>query len=303
MFEDTDYKEDEPTVGIKISSGAHVLNYTLDFSDQPLSSDLETTELPIMGKSYYVLDNWTTGTPKLTLLDAAVDTTLAEGETTTLEVDGTTYECSISFIGTTEVKLKVNGETTNSLQESETYKLTDGSYVGVKDISVQDYAGGIKQVEFSIGSGKLVLTDGSDVELNDESITDLSCNITRTTTKLSSITIIWNAENDLFITEDSEITMPGFEVVKLSYAGMNYPAEEVIKVDASDTYITLDDFPLKDTLADIDILYGNGSKFTGIGKDATNLLVTANDTILTFDGDTDEYFVASWSDGSDAESL
>ena len=152
MFDDDDYKTDSPTVGFNIPSGITVLNYTLDFSDEPLIMDLVTTDLPFMGKTYYVLSNSTSNANLiLTLLDSASDTILSEGESTTMTVEGTAYAVTINYISGTEIKLTVNGETTNSLAEGGTYKLSDGSYVGIKDIMYTSKDTGISKVEFSIG--------------------------------------------------------------------------------------------------------------------------------------------------------
>ncbi len=299
MFEDNDYKEDVPTIGFKISSGSTVLTYQLAFSDSLLMTDMPTTDLPIMGKEYYVLSNTST---TLTLLDSAVETTLSEGETTT--VDGKTVV--LDFISSTEVKFSVDGVSTTSLAEGGTRKLADGSWIGVKDITAQDYAGGIKKVEFSIGKGKLKLTDNDvEVQINDVTISGLESDFDLTANVLSNIELAWKASDDLFIAEDTAITMPGFEVVSMSFGGLNYPAEETIQVQqGGELYAVLENFPLKDGAADINFLYATtAGTFAGLGKDADNQLVTsADDTNLSFDADTDDYFVVSWSDGSDAES-
>tara|TARA_Y100000310_G_scaffold76463_1_gene72950 strand:+ start:2252 stop:4594 length:2343 start_codon:yes stop_codon:yes gene_type:complete len=302
MFENNDYKEDEPSLGSIITSSANVFNYTLDFTDNPLWGDLDTSELPLMGKEYYVLSY--AENVSLTLLDSAVTTTLSEGESTTLNVGGISYDISIAFIGTSTVKLDVNGELTNSLAASETQKVATGAYVGVKSIDVQDYAGGIKTVEFSIGSGKVKLTDGSDIEINEDSVSNMVANFSSAESKLQKIILQWNADDDLFIAEDSEITMPVFEAVKVSYTGMNFPAMEIVEVkEGSAEYIQLSNFPLKDSVEDINILYRNssGTGYRGIGKDDDNQLAT-NGTFLTFSAYAHDYFVASWSDGNDAES-
>jgi len=308
MFNDNDYKKDTPTVGIKISNNDAILNYTLDFSDEPLFTDLATTDIPLIGKSYYVL-TVAAANNSLTLLDSAVDTVLAEGETTTLDVEGTSYEVAINFIGATpEVKLEVNGEVTNSLNEAETYKLSDGSYIGIKDILYNSKDTGISKVEFSIGSGKLKLTHGSDIEMNDDSVSNMRAFIGNTSTgKLSNIILDWSADDELFVAEDSEVLMPGFEAVKLSYGGLTAQESETIKVspDGNNNFI-LEDFPLKDSTEDIVFFYFDGVNFTMIGKDADELLRTSGSSgvnaQIVFDGDTDAYFVASWSDGDDAES-
>ncbi len=302
MFEDNDYKTDEPTVGIYIANGDNVMNYTLDFTDDPLWSDLATSNLPFMGKSYYVLSNGTIA-DELTLLDSAADTILSEGETATLSVEGTPYEVAINFISSTETKLTVNGETTNSLEEAQTYKLSDGAYLGVKDIMYTAKTGAISKVEFSIGLGKLKLTNGTDIELNEETVSDLWVLFTNSTTKLTSIKIVWDAEDDLFITEDSMITMPGFEAVKMSFGGLTYPGEEEIKVEYDgDESIVLKNFPLKDSTESINILYFNTTNYTLVGKDSNEILRTSGNSTLTFNENTDEWFVASWNDSQDHES-
>lgn len=308
MFEDNDYAEDEPTIGFRIPAGYNVLNYTLEFSDQPLIDDLTTTNLPIMGKQYYVLSNSSSGANLiLTLLDSAESKTLVEGITAT--VSG--KEVSISFVSSTETILMVDGVATNSLTEGQTQKLSDGSYVGIKDILYNSKDGGLSSVEFSIGSGKLKLTSGSEVQINDQAISGLSSVMVNasgalgtSTATLTSIELEWEADNDLFITENGSITMPGFEAVKLSFAGVTYPSSEVTEVtQGGDTYAVLDNFPLKDGPADIAFLYGTtAGTFAGIGKDANNKLITSNTTSVTFDQDTDEYFIVSYASTTEGES-
>jgi hypothetical protein len=300
MFEDNDYKEDTPTVGFRITSGSTVLTYQLTFSDALLMSDTPTTDLPIMGKNYYVLSNTST---TMTLLDSAEEAVLSEGETVTIGGKS----ASIEYISATEVKLNVDGEVTRSLEETNTHKLSDGSYLGIKDIMHDSKQGSISKVEFSLGSGKLKLTDGDiEVQINDETISGLESDFSLSGDTLSNIELAWKADEDLFVTEDTAITMPGFEVVSLSYGGLNYPFEETIEVkQGGDLYAVLEDFPLKDGAADINFLYAAASgAFSGIGKDATNQLLTARSGAnMTFNDDnTHDYFVASWSDSNDAES-
>ena len=301
MFDDNDYKVDEPSIGIKLASSADVLTYTLEFSEEPLISDMPTTDLTIMGKDYYVLAATAT---KLTLLDSAADAIVAEGETTTITAGGKTYTVSIEFVDTNSAKLNVNGEITNDIAAAETYKLDDGAYLGMKEILYSAKDTGISKVEFSIGNGKLVLENGYDVEMNEDSINGLTSTITNNSLSLTSVAIDWNTEDEVFITEDSVATMPGFEAVSLAFGGLNYPAEESIEIgyDGSEGLV-LSSFPLKDSVEDINLLYSNstGTSFIGIGKDAENKLVTGTTTV-TFDGDDTSYFVASWTDGRDSES-
>ncbi len=305
LFSDNDYNDSEPTVGIRIPNGANVLNYTLTFTDSPYWKDLATSTLPLMGKNYYVLSTGSNNNT-ITLLDSANSVLMSEGETKTVSVNGKSYNIKVDFIGDNQVKLTVNGESTNVLTESSSpYGLSDGSYVGVKNILYTSKTGASSQVEFSIGSGELKLTNNSEVELNSNTITGLSATLTNSSGKLSSITLVWNADDDLFVAEGHPVTMPGFKSVTLSYTGLNYPTTEKIMLENSgDSVIQLNNFPLKDSTEDIDLAYINqtSGNFSGLGKDSNNKLVVSTGNTLTFDGDTDSYFVASYDNSRDSES-
>jgi hypothetical protein len=303
-FEDSGYKQDVPTVGFQIDNGDFIMNYTLDFTDNPDWADLETSDIVIMGKTYYISDITTNTT--IELLDSSSTTILNEGETETLSVGGKTYEVTINFIGSNDVKLQVNGEITNSLSEGQTYRLSDGSYVGIKDISVQDFQGGTRLVEFSIGNGKIELTHGQTVEMNEEDVQGLTAYLTSSGVQLSQIVIEWEADDDLFVTEDSTVTMPGTEAVMLSYTGLTVPEMEEFTVEKDgDTVLRLTDFPIQDSVVDIDLLYGNGTIYQGVGSAAGEGLQTTNGSILNYDSsdDSSRYFILTYDDGgTDAES-
>ncbi|MBL7058947.1 hypothetical protein ISS08_00650 [Candidatus Pacearchaeota archaeon] len=300
MFEDSDYMDDVPTVGMKIADGAQVLNYTLTFSSDPYWKDMVSTNLNLMGTNYYILAKNAANT-SLTLLDSAEGVTLEEN--TPVTVNGKTV--SVSFIDADEVILNIDGVDTNKLMETETQKLTDGSYVGIKNILYDVRDGQLSSVEFSIGSGRLILATGTDVKMNDDYITGLST-VLSGTSQLSSIKLVWAANDDQFVTEDMEYTMPGFETLKMLYTGMVYPASESIKVenDGSDK-IVLKNFPLKSGEADIQILAWDATNdwFDVIGEEASGKeLLSTNATNLTYDTDLHDWVIASWSQGSDSES-
>ncbi len=316
QFTDSKYNDREPSLGVKINNNDHVLNYTISFSTQPESDvsgtdlvDFETTTLDFLGKTYYVsdFDNSTTGT--ITLLDTANSAVVNEGETTTVTVGDKKYEVSISFISTSEVKLSVNGELTNSLQEGQSRKLSDGTYVGIKDISARDVAGTIASVEFSLGSGKLELSaDGDEIELNDVIIDGVKSWVTRGTAsggkeKLKSIELEWKADGNLFIAPDSSVTIPGFESIKLSMLELVVPMEEVIDISWEGDDSMEISIPLEDGIANFNFLYANSSgEFIGLGRSATEKLVTSNTTSLSFNMTSDEWFIASYEGTSESES-
>ena len=319
-FADNDYNEKEPTVGFHIADSTFVLNYSLDFTTDAESdvsssgdlSDFETTDLNILGKNYYILDaqNSTAAANfgKFTLLDSANTAIVAEGDTQTISVGDTSYEASINFISTSSVKLDINGQVTNSLAVGETYKLSDGTYVGVKDILYNSKDTGISKVEFSIGSGKLEIQDGNDIEFNDDAISGLEGRFVRGTPSgnkqvLDRLVIEWSVSDEAFITDNSAIEMPGFKAVKFSMGNFVVPSAELTKVnyDGDDSIDLV--LPIKDGDATFNILYANATgEFSGIGKDATSLLRTSHTNQITFNESTDSWFVATYNTTSDAQS-
>lgn len=317
-FSDSEHNDRTPSVGINVSSDTAVLNYTLQFTtaaESAVSSanrltDFETTNLNILGKSYYVLkadnatNNW-----KFTLLDAASSAIVKEGETKTATVGAKNYEIAIDFISTSEVRLRVNGEVTKALAELETYKLSDGTYIGIKDIAARDVAGALGSVELSIGTGKLELTNGQAVVLNDKSISQVLSYITPATSsgstrKLQSITLEWKTDDKEFITPDTELVMPGFGAVKLAMGKFYQPAQEVTEVaNGGSDYMQIET-TIRDGDVTIPILYANASgEFAGIGRDANNRLTTSpgSNILYNYTGG-DRYMVASWNSTTDSES-
>jgi len=311
LFSDSDYKADTPTIGFKVADGAKILTYKLEFtSNNPAFADLDNSDIVIMGKTYRVIGH--TGTNSVTLLDSANSGIVKEGETNTISAGGKNYDVSISSISGSaddpKVKLTVAGETTNSLVVGDTYKLkSSGLYVGIKDISIRDVAGNVGSVEFSIGSGKIVLTDTDEVEVNENTVTGLKAIVTADGADLKDLGFEWDADGSQFITPDSSITLPTFDSVKLSFGGMVFPASEDINVKNDGRYAAELVAPIKDGDATIDLLHtdetqDSNATFQDIGKDATHLLVTSAGDILTFDKAVDYDFVASWNDDKDSES-
>jgi hypothetical protein len=329
---DSDYESmkgldsNTPFVGFHIKSSTFILNYTLDFTTSAESDivsgeleDFEGSTIPLFGKTYYVSDakNGTSNTylGTLTLLDTASTTTIQEGETKTVTAGGKDYTVSISTLTTTQVKFTVNGETTNELSEGGSYNLGGGVYLGVKDIFQRDVTGVVGSVEFSIGSGKLEIASGSEIELNDVSVDGVKGYVYRelaSTAKIDKIVIEWIPDDEVFLTPNSELKMPGFGGIKFSMTDLVRPKEEKVIVSSDSENIKLT-VPIKDGDASFDILYlSSGGRstgnITGIGTDANNRLATSPTNQLTFyekdssDADQDEYFIASYNVSNQAES-
>ncbi|MBI2057204.1 hypothetical protein HYT91_03045, partial [Candidatus Pacearchaeota archaeon] len=329
-FRDSDYEnlaglsEKTPILGINISDGQFIMNYTLEFLDDAESDvvsseldDLEGSFLPLLGKQFYISD-WDNGTSnnqagKLTLLDAAVSGSAKEGEVTSVTLKGVKYDVSVAYVDADSTKLTVNGQTTNMLLDGETAKLTDGTYLGITEIAKLEVGGEIGTVDFSLGAGKLELTHASEIQLNGDTISDMRAYMRKTAPtsgveKIDYIAIEWKAEDELFITPNSEVSMPGLGGLKFSMTDFARSAEDKITITGdSDTNVKIT-LPIKDGTATIPLLYGNASgDFVGIGKNHDDRLITSPTNRLTYwqkknNLDYHRYFVATYNDSDSAES-
>jgi len=305
MFDNNDYRRDDPSLGFEIKSGTEIFTYSLDFTDEPFVDYLEESDLIMMGREYYVLSAEET---KLVLLDAAADGVLSEGETVTVLVAGKSYTVSLDYVSRLDAKLVINGEVTNTFKPGETYKLIDGAYVGLKEILYNEKDVGISKVEISLGKGKLTLKNDSEVELNEKSIDDLTVIITNGNdsgdTTLESVNIKWEADDDIFIAKDTVATMPGFRAVTLTFTGVDFPMEEEIvpTYDGLDS-VRLFDFPTTRSTDHINLLYMNRTdgSFIGIGEDDDERLATGVYEV-EYNDRRDDMFIMSWEDTQDTES-
>lgn len=220
FFTDNDYNDKEPTLGFHWTNGENILDYEIEFDDTIPFEDLEDTDFPLMGKNFYVL---TTTDTSIELLDSAEKVVLAEGDSVT--VGDKTVE--ISYIESGAVKFNVDGEITDTLNDHESYELDDGSYIIANDIMYASKESGISKAEFSIGAGKMLLTDLDEIELNDEAVDGLTVDWTTNGTDgfLNSMKISWASDDDSFLTEESALTMPLFEAIRLVFGGVDFPAD------------------------------------------------------------------------------
>ncbi len=308
-FQDSDYKSDTPSLGINPSSSAYIVNYTMDFTTNPDfdAAELETTIMKLLGRDYYVLDvtNASATDYKLTLLDSASSAIVTEGEEKQVTLGSKTYTVSITYISSTAVKFNIGGQETNSLATGGTYKLTDGTYVGVKEILHNAKDTGISKAEISLGTGKLEVETTKAIELNDDSVQEIVGFVfVDSSFNLDKIVLEWKTDDEAFIAPGTELLMPGFGALKISVPNIIVPKEEVTKVEGGSDTVKLT-APIKDGTAAIDLFYTNATgELVGMGKKSTELLITGNSsTKLWYNYSAGaRKFVASWNSTSEGES-
>jgi hypothetical protein len=228
LFADSDYNSKVPTLGFKWTNGENILDYDLKFDTAIPFNDLNDTDMPLMGKSYYVLSSTAA---KIVLLDSANKVILKDGESVTVGDKTVTIE----YIDSGKVKFNVDGEITDTLSDHGTYELNDGSYIVANDIMYASKDSGVSKVEFSIGAGKISLISGETVEVNDKAVDGLVATLTNNG-GLTNINLAWDSDSKTFLTETDAITMPTFETIKLVFGGMTFPdSPEAVSLDNGET--------------------------------------------------------------------
>lgn len=245
LFADNDYDNDAPTVGFKWDNGEEVLNYEMDLDDEVLYSDMVETDMPILGGNYYVLAASAT---QIDILDSAESQTLTEDETVTVTLDDETYTVSVA-IYSDGAKFTVNGEASEKLTDGGYDEVLDEVYVVAKEVNYVSKDTGVSAVEFALGKGKIELIDGEEAELNTNDIDGLEVTLTDGSTNSSyfdKLTLTWKSDRETFLTVEDAITMPGFEVIKLTFGGLEMPSDsEMVSLENGETLmLSMDNYDL-----------------------------------------------------------
>ncbi len=211
---------DDPALYLKFVDSTRGYLYRLSFpsaikSDVDADDDLDdfdNKKISMLGKEFTIV-NTDNSTGVIDLMSGAVQDTLSEGESKTYTINGIDYEVEVIIITDSEttnvVKFKVNGETTDAMSAPNTFKLADGTEIGVKEI-LPNEAGDVTQdlVEFYLGAEKVTLTDqdfngGGTLTVGGEDVADVVATITGSSgagdTSISKIEINWTTGDDYYV--------------------------------------------------------------------------------------------------------
>lgn len=311
-FSDSDYEDGEPVLGVMIPKGEEVLTYTLDFSKTAKSDkdgddlvDFKDSSIVILNREYNIVE--ADDTISLELMGGSISDVLEQAQTKTYSLNDEEYEIEVTYIGesssTSKAKFKINGELTDALEEGDTYKLDDKTQLGVKEI-LEEEAGEVTadQVEFYIGAEKITLTDGQELQENDEDVDDVTVVIDGTPAdgEIDSIEITWTAEDDLFVTEDNEVIMPGLDALKLVYSGFTTEVEEETAFTAGGEETIVLETVIEDGDVSIELVSSDGTDYINFGGDDTDEGLVLTDStagiedIVDYLIDTHQYFIATY---------
>lgn len=316
-------------------NGNNIGKYVLEFSSSPESSiqntagsaatagevldDFENTRLTMLGMEFdVVLARRPQSTPedsvKLTLMGGAVRGSLLEGESAALELGGTSYDITLTFVDETYVKFTVNGEQTDKLQKGDTFKLADGKEIGVSERLYQSYAGGVHSSDFFLGASKIELRDNnignsaSDTALKvgTETISGADVIIEgtddNTTFTLTKITVNMTAQDDYYVPAGGKLSEAVVaqgddrELVftnnwDIGYLGLAEQETHEIKLFSStDRKYQLRFNDGDDNVVDLPFAYANSSTNITMHEDATDKEIILNEALNISKND---YFVVS----------
>ncbi len=267
----------------------------------------EGKDLVLLGKTYSIVKarrtSSTGNSAELTLMGGSQKDTLAEGESKTYTVGGKDYDVSLDFVGSTTAKFTVNSELTDSLSEGDTYTLSDKSLIGVKDILVQDFAGGVRSVEFYVGANKIFLKDtdisrvgsgSQSLEVGTVKVDDTKVTIEgsddNSTFKIDKISLNITADDDLYVPAGAKLSaqmekpdafMGAWD---FEYQGLETVTTENMKVSRSGSnqydlvFVNGDGNEVSVPLA-----YTSGGTNLSLGDNSNALVITENTTIARND--------------------
>lgn len=313
-YSDSDYADSRPSLMVFSDRQRTFMTYSLEFSRPAESeitngklSDFEIEPITILGKTYDITSASISGADaKLVLMGGTVKDTLTQGAVKNYTVNEKKYSVEVEYIGDSKVKFNINGEATGSLEAGQTYKLSDGSLIGIREILEEEAGENIlDQVVFYIGAEKLACEDsdttaiGTDdsLQLSDEDISGVYCNIaissSGTKASLDKINFIWYPDDKIFVAETQNAIFPGLNSFMITYKGFTAPYQEIIRIKNNGNNEIELSAPLKNGEVTFSVLGGNGA-FTNIGSSGEKLVTAkgSGQTII-FNRNTDAYFIAS----------
>ena len=333
-------KNDDDVVGLffKVDDGKQIARYVLDFTTSLVSDsitasrleDIEDEEISILGKSYTIIkaenktSTATDGDVELTLMSGAAKGSV--GNDAEVVVGGRTVSAVVS--SATQAQLTVDGEQTNKLNEGDSYKLSDGTFLGIADITYQDYAGGIQEATFYVGADKIELFNGSAMKVNALTISDAAVEIESSMAggdvTIISIKVNMSAEDDIYVpidgkfSENSELAKPEVlftENFDIEFKGLEaHNTEDItLTTTSSDEAMVLTFTNYNGDVIALPLAYTNASGVYGGEKSNKNLILSANGTSgghVSANSNNitkDDYFILNTADpktlGNDARSF
>lgn len=241
---------DEIMDGVFYDNGDSFAVYTLtmdnsiDLSGANFDQNLIGHELNIMGNDFTIVEATADGSDnmdKLVLVGGANKVSLGEGDSTTVTVEGKSYEVSVQSVSTDKVLLTVNGQS-KSVDQYDTEDIA-GVTIAVTDLvsssrdSVKGYA------EIVVGGQKVSLEAGN-IQVNEEDLEDMfpdyDIDVAFSGTGMEIITITYSVDDDTLLQEGDRLTDVLFDSFEIVYRGTNEPDYSWVSLSTTKKAITID---------------------------------------------------------------
>jgi hypothetical protein len=286
------------------------------------NTHLENKKITMLGAEYTVTDATNVGgnedSWKLTLMGGSSKVTGYYGEALDLVVGGTTYTVTPSVYSGDEVVFTVEyegtTETSDTLDEGDTYTLDDGTELGVSDIRYTAREDIMPAVTYFLGADKLVIEDNEiedDTNFDEKlvsgtnSLSDTQCKITGsddgTTLKISTIEIKWTPDEDIYVPvegklsdyEESGEEGQVFGGLDVEFVGIKQSSTEEVKLETSgDDEYTLEFTNEVGNTAKLPYLHCNGDTLE-LGEEDHSTYLTEPPSADSWNITKDDYFVVT----------
>ncbi|MEM4153148.1 MAG: hypothetical protein QXK80_03505 [Candidatus Pacearchaeota archaeon] len=335
-YERYDDVSEKPGLYIFNEEDDDLLTYSLIFTKGASSTvnsdlklaDFEDRDIKIMGKNYALVEGVGSGAAMtLTLLGGQVKMSLFEDqEAQTATLGGKQYKVKVFMIDSeNRVKLEINDEKTDVLEEGDTYKLSDGTIIGIREIMRQEFGGGKRMVTFYLGAEKIEIydddvTDGAisdyEIKVNDEDVEGVFGGIHMTektnagtadefdsgdSWELNRIEFLYTPNDDVYIYKDHSFKDPALGSFEIQLKGLETKNVQDITIKTSSSDKLIVTVPIKQGNVDINAFYyDSGSSSFELGKDASRPLVLDEGTDDgSSDFEEDYYFIVTRADAKD----
>ena len=288
----------------EIDSSNYIANYSMDFTTNlktdvtsaSVLDDIQDKEISMLGKTYVITNavNTTATNVQLTLMSGADKVTIANGEE--LTVGGKTISVLVS--SSSSAQFTIDGEQTSKLAKGDTTKLNDGTYLGVSDITYQDFSGGLMQATVYVGADKIQLDNDASMVVNADTVSYAKVLITATQAagdiSISQIRIAMTAEDNLYVpvngvlSEAENLDRPQVLVTgnwDIAFNGLDSSTKyDELSLDRStDSKMKIKFNNYDGDVIDLPLVYSNATGIFAGEKAGYDLILNASDNITKND--------------------
>ena len=294
------------TTSVTSASTGYLYQYQVSFTKavNVTSSKIQSKGIKLQGT------DWTIGASStnvsLILYASGVDTSMNEGETKNVTIDGVDHTIQLVGVSSaTEAVIIIDGQRT-SVTEGSTYRV--GSIeVYAKDLFYLSKTGSVSSGEFSVGSKKLTLSDGGTAKEGSDltAIQGTLVNTTgKTTTEISGFTVSVGSKKATidYLKAGGQLVDPVFEGIAINLASvtpaLDSAGREKILVDTDNNANARVTFTSAKASAEATISYAHDQNALST---AVSLILadSANKSIIVREGGTvkvGQYVVVNYGD-------